>query len=241
MILIGSTRLKELCPDFPREPKDIDYIVEDRTFYKSSKDIEYLDNPGFDLSKPLDLNDLYTLKLSHMFWDINWEKHLFDIRWLQDHTDAKVDKDLFYKLYQFWTDYHGENKRSELALSADEFFNNAVDTEHDHDWVHTLIKNPPTFTKILIGEVEVSEEKFNQLSHTDKLSLAREEVYVMAWERMQHMHYRQAYGKMLKKFIMNHAPLWEAIFILDNYNELAKPEYNFIEHINNQIEIHKQC
>lgn len=37
MLLIGSRRIKELFPDFPRDPKDWDYAVKDKTG-KSVKD-----------------------------------------------------------------------------------------------------------------------------------------------------------------------------------------------------------
>lgn len=43
--IIGSTSIRYYYPDFPREPKDIDYLVKDKSKYKNSKDIEYMENP----------------------------------------------------------------------------------------------------------------------------------------------------------------------------------------------------
>lgn len=230
MILIGSSAIKYYYPDFPREPKDKDYAVNDKSL-KSTKEVEYLYNPVLlefldtkDLICPL--NVLYTLKMSHMFWDINWEKHLYDIQWLKE-KGCIVIPELFYELYEFWNEYHSKNKRSDLKMTSSEFFNNALKCEFDHDWLHTLINPNPTFNKVLIGEVEVCEEKFNQLTFKEKCDLVQEEVYVMAWERMPKMDYRFSYEKMMKKFIISHAPLWEAIFILDNYKYLYKPKINF--------------
>lgn len=102
-------------------------------------------NPVFE-NYPYDIitaNDLYTLKISHIFWNIKWEKNMFD--------------------------------------------------------------------------------KYHNLSYEDKLNLVREEVYVMAYERLNNRDYRTAYAWMLKKFIMNHAPMFEALFIIENYRTLHIP------------------
>lgn len=243
MILIGSTALKYWYPDFPREPKDKDYAVTSLDNLKSTKETEYLLNPVFcdyvynrnmydHTSCMAAVDELYTLKLSHMFWDVNWNKHLYDIQWLNE-RGCKIIIPLFYELYDYWNKFHSKNKRSDLKMSANSFFNNALKSEYDHDWLHTLINPIPTFNKVLIGEVEVSEDKFNDLTFEEKCDLVQEEIYVMAWERMPNKDYRQAYEIMLKKFIISHAPLWEALFILTNYKHLYKPLINYKQILEN--------
>ena len=137
----------------------------------------------------------------------------------------------------YWNKVHGKNKRSDLQMTSEQFFNNVVNCKYNHDWLHTLINLIPTFNKVLKDgeEVAVSEDKFNLLTAKEKKALVIEEVIIMAFERFNHLHYRQAYSKMLVKFIQNHAPLWEAIWILQNYRSLYKPEYDFIKHLNNVI------
>jgi hypothetical protein len=159
---------------------------------------------------------------------------MFDVQFLNK-KGCKLNMDLFNDLYKFWNTIHGKDKRSNLDMTANEFFDNAVKCSYSHDWLHTLIQNPPTYTKILKGEVDVDEEKFNNLSFEDKCNLVREEVYIMAFERFKNLDYRIAYSKMLKKFIMNHAPIWEAIFIIENYVELHKSKINFLKHLENEI------
>lgn len=238
-IIIGSTAINHHWPQFPRKPKDIDYAVPEKT-PGSTRETEYLENPilfkYFADEEYLPKDALYTLKLSHIFWDINWSKHMFDIQWMQD-MGCHVIEDLFYELYEFWQDYHSKNTRSDLKMTSKEFFDNAVDTGFEHDWLHTLISDPPTYTKVLKDgkEVEVSEEKFNKLTHREKLDLVFEEVYIMAWERMYKWHYRKAYSTMLKKFIISHAPMWEALFILENYAYLYKPEFDYFKVIEDGI------
>ncbi len=120
-------------------------------------------------------------------------------------------------------------------MSKLDFFNNALKLEYEHDEVHTLLKPIPTYTHILIGEVEVSEEKFNLLTFEQKCDLAIEEIMVMAWERWPKEFYKVAYWRMAKKFLISHAPMWEAIFMIKNWKTLRDPKFNFIEKINSQL------
>ncbi len=241
IILIGSQAIKNHFPDFSRKPKDLDYIItnspEPNT--KSTREIEYLHNPVFDgyPHKMLLPNDLYTLKISHLFWDINWDKHMFDVQFLKS-KGCELDMVLFYKLYTNWNVEHGKNVRSDLNMSATDFFDNAVSCEYDHDDIHLLINPNPIYKKIHKDgeEVDVDSDKFELLSFEDKCDLVREEVYVMAWERFKHMPYKHAYSRMLKKFIMNHAPMWEALFIIENYIILHKPIINYYKKIEDGLQ-----
>ena len=84
-VIIGSSAIKKTYPDFPREPSDLDIVVNSKEGLKNSKGIEYHLNPvlmKYALDEYASPDMILTLKLSHMFWDINWEKHLFDIQWL---------------------------------------------------------------------------------------------------------------------------------------------------------------
>lgn len=246
MILIGSQAIKYWYPDFPREPKDMDFIVsENEKLPPKGKNVEYLKNPIFSNkwkykdTKPLYSDDLTTLKASHLCWNINWDKHMFDLQFLLKKGN-EIDEELFWDLYEYWNQYHGKNKRSDLKMSKEDFFNNAINYDTmEHDEMHKIINPVPVYTKILKDgcEVELDEEKYNLLSHEEKIDLIREECYVMAYERYKHLDYRIAYNKMLKKFIISHAPKFTLLFILKNYIELQnRPKFNFIKQIENGIQ-----
>jgi hypothetical protein len=174
----------------------------------------------------LDPNELLTLKCSHsIVHDFQLSKHLWDIDFLVRHG-ATINYEMFTKLYLYWKEFY-KNHRSNLKLSSKEFFNNAISCPYNHDYLHTLINPNPIYKKILIGEVEPSEEKFNLLTHQEKLDLVREEIYVMGYERMGNRNYRETYNWMLNKFIINHAPFYEALFIVLNHRELCKPLINY--------------
>lgn len=244
MVLIGSRAIKYWYPDFPREPKDTDYIIGENETREKTKGYEFLINPILYKKYPKHLTHvcspkhLTTLKASHLMWNLNWDKHMFDLQFLLKKGN-KIDEELFWKLYDYWNEYHGKNKRSDLKMTKDEFFNNAVNYDTlEHDQTHTILNPVPIYTKILKDgcDVELDEEKYKTLSHEDKMDLVREEVMVMAEERFKHLNFRVAYSKMLTKFIISHAPKFTLIDILTNYIELHRAPYNFIEKINK----HKQ-
>ena len=250
---IGSQAILYHFPDFPREPKDVDIIKESKfnDYFPLNVKREYLENPILlKYCKDEDFlnkDALYTLKISHCFWDLengSWDKHMWDIQWLKEKGCIFIPK-LFYQLYNYWETMHGKNKRSNLNMSAEKFFDNVVNYPVEHDYLHELLVkhvyfegNEPTYKKILKNgaDVDVSEEKFNQLTEKEKFNLVIEEIMVMAMERYGNMYYKKAFNKMLKKFIISHAPIWEAIWIVQNHkNLLQNIPFNFIEFLNTKI------
>jgi len=262
-MIIGSTAIKHWFPDFTREPKDLDYItseqfpIEESGYFNRNTTIkiEILNNPVLQhyvhdkysyIPKYCPVNELYTLKISHCFWDLpnkTWDKHMWDIQFLKSKGCVFIPE-LFNDLYKYWNTLHGVNKRSNLDMSADEFFDNFITFPVEHDTLHELLiqheyfvnQDKPTYTKILIGEVLVSEDKFNLLTEQEKFNLVFEEVAVMALERYSDLYYKAAYNKMLKKFIINHAPMFEAVWIIQNHKKLlTEIPFNFIKHLNEKI------
>jgi len=257
MILIGSKAILTHFPDFNRIPKDTDYIVKEVPKIKE-ENTEYLLNPVFN-NYPNGVmlpNDLYTLKISHLVHsDINFNKHLYDVQFLKN-KGCKIDLELFHRLYSYWDFVHGINKRSNLELSSSEFFNNRIDYPIPHDEIHEILlthpyfedQREPTYKKVLKhgAEVAISEEKFLSLTHKEKINLVVEENLAMSAERDFHKNWKVNYARMLKKFIISHCILLEAIFIIENYPELEKCPFNYKEFLNNKIKEYglqeiKQC
>lgn len=264
IVCTGSIAMKRLLPDLDlRDPKDMDFFTDDVEAAKkeifshdnqSGLKIEVLYCPIIcDLHPEGDnvynnaivtLNELITVKASHIFFHPEqYQKTMYDIQLLKN-NGAVIDVPLFYKLYDFWKEYLPSVRRSNLNMSAEDFFNNALKTEVDHDFLHELlIQHPvfegqtaPTYTKILKdgAEVEVDEDKFNLLFPMEKYCLVLEEVMAMAYERFQGMNYRQAFKLMLDKFVMSHAPIWEALYIINNYERFNKPPFDFLEFLKEQ-------
>jgi len=243
-IIIGSTAIKHWFPDFNREPKDLDYAYDgDKVI--STREIEYLPNPIIlkytRWDKYLEPDLLLTLKASHLILEINWAKHMFDCQFLLK-KGCVIETEVFNELVEYWKTSHPKVKRSKLEMSKDDFFTNAINYDvNSHDDLHLLINPTPMYKKLLKEgcEVELDEEKFHILSKNEKLDVIREEVYVMGYERYAKLNYRLAYKRMLDKFTRTHAPTYMIPFIVENYIELLKPQFNFIDVIENGLKINK--
>jgi hypothetical protein len=242
MLVIGSTAIKHNYPDFPRTPSDLDYIVEDSSAHQKQKDIEFLENPilfkmqseGF-----IDMDTLLSLKISHMFWDLNWDKHMFDIQFLlkKGHT---FDLGLVNLFRDYWEETKPKIRRSKLVMTKEDFFNNAVNEDtNEHDYLHTIINPIPMYTRLLKEgcEVELDESKWVALSFEDKCAVVFEETAVMAWERYKDIDYRAAYKRQLKDNIIKHFPPYIAIFAIENYIKVERPIFNFKTKIDNELQL----
>jgi len=239
-LIIGSTAIKHYYPDFPREPKDIDIAVLEKQKRKGKT--EYLENPiifKYQNSGVLKPDLILSLKISHLFWDINWDKHLYDVQFLLN-KGCKYDLDLIYELRSFWDSFLPKIRRSVLEVNKEDFFtNNVNESVEQHDYLHTLLEKVPAYTKLLKDgcEVELDENKWYNLSFEEKVDVVFEETAVMAFERYKTIDYRIAYKRQLKDNIIKHFPFYIAIFAIENYRNLEKPKYNFKIKIENELQI----
>ena len=273
-VLIGARVLHIHYFHFKRKSKDIDYAIRSRDVdkFKSTPSVEYLVNDALfeyyekfcdKIPRFISLNELYTLKISHLFWDLpnnSWDKHIWDVNFMQENTgflqrslildheniNLKFIPELFELLYNYWNIIHGPNKRSNLEMTSEEFFDNAITYPIPHDDLHELlVKHPyfegngPTYKKILKdgAEVDVCMEKFKNLSEKDKFNLVIEEVFCMSVERYpKEMNYRKQFGRMLKKFILHHCKIEEGIWIIMNHKKLiTNIPFDYVKFLNNQI------
>ena len=230
-IIIGSSALRFHFPDFPRDPKDLDFAT-DVDKKSNISDIEYLYNPvlfKYEKNFVCGLDNLLTLKISHLFWETNWDKHLWDTLYLLD-KGCKIKYDLLDELIAFWEDYLPKIRRSNLVMTKEDFFTNSVNEDTDeHDYLHTLLNPVPMYTKLLKdgSEVELDENKWNNLSYSDKNLVIWEETAVMAYERYPNLCYKKAFLRQLKANIMKHFPRYIAIHAIKNFKEIHITKINY--------------
>lgn len=103
MYLFGSALIKKYFPDF-REPNDLDYLSNKSVPVSSTRHVEYYSIP-FAPDRELTPNEIYTLKVSHVIYDIYWRKHMSDIRFLQL-KGCRIDKVFLADLRAFWLTVH---------------------------------------------------------------------------------------------------------------------------------------
>jgi len=241
MILFGSQAAKNYFPDF-RETHDLDWLVkEDNKQAELIDEIrnEYYHIPPFDylLDQPkgiLSPEQLYTLKVSHSFWDIKWEKTMFDINFFQE-KNLKLDENLFNELYSFWEIKHKE-KRVNLNQSNEKFFNSYVKRKYIHDDIHKEMSyyDEPMFNKLKKDKSKawINKEMFFNLSKEDQIKTCREEIYVTALERCLipsdfKIHTLSGYSKACKLLITSMTKGWFPKFIVENWKELRKPDIDY--------------
>jgi hypothetical protein len=248
-ILVGSTALKHHMPDI-REPKDLDYLLvnptpEELELLNEGQGVDVFTHP--DLSKwnwsgeVPSLDELYTLKVSHSFWELkngSWDKHMFDVVKMSE-AGAKFIPELHAILYPIWVEKHGV-KKANLELAPDEFFNPHVQRKYDHDSVHASVayreSGIPLFNEILRDghQVAVDRAKFEAMPLETKFQLVREEVYATALERRlipsnYTLNPRVGYAYALRRTITSYTKGWFPLFIVLNFGELRKPDVNFVQ------------
>lgn len=243
-VLVGSAALSQHI-DLGREPKDFDYFTnQEMPKEVDGKRVECFFHPElmrwFSGKRTIaTLNELYTIKVSHVFWELkngSWDKHMYDIRIMQRHG-AELIPELFDLLYPIWENLHGK-KKVNLDQEPEDFFNKRVRRKYEHDSLHASVAyyDEPLFNRILRDghKVAVDKEKFFALDHIDKLRLVREEVFVLALER--HLipkdfkdNVVRAYMVSLRKLITQYSTGWFPLWIVQHYDELRKPEVNYVQ------------
>lgn len=248
-ILIGSTALEQYI-DIKRQPKDRDYFV-DKFWIDAYTDKQKVNTDRVELfthpsivewfgndDRVATLNELYTIKLSHIFWDLNnnsWEKHCYDLMAMRK-AGAEWDMGLFTILYKIWEERYGK-KKANLNAMPEDFFNKNVERIYDHDSIHASIayEDTPMYLRILRDNhpVAVDLMKWDALTLEEKFNTVREEVYATALERqIIPSNYtaspRAAYQWALKKTITSFSKGWFPLFIVTHLEELWKPDVDYV-------------
>lgn len=243
MLIYGSRAIKYHFNDFYREPKDYDYICKNPP--KSTKETEYhwvdsfqwiLDNNKD--TKFVDPDIIYTIKMSHISWDINFDKHLKDILFLRD-KGCKLIKPLYKALYKEWEVLH-RNKHISLDKANSEFFTEYVTRQFNHDDLHEIFAfyDEPLHNRIRPdgNKALTSEKLFNSLSYDDRLKCALEEVYVIATERFlltkSTFSIKIAKMKALRQLILTMTKGYFNVFLVENFDKII---YYDMSHFKNGL------
>ena len=238
-IVVGSVALKNHGINGRGSySSDIDLVTIGTPQYtNSSPKVDYLDNPelynillprcrpieGTVLLLP-DINALYLLKLSHMNQNINWVKHLKDIKDLQPylHPITEEDKILFNKLYDFWVRFY-PLKPIKLNKEPEKFFNMVTPEQHELHHEHFKLGNKPVYTKFLKEnhEVMIDMDKFLSLVQEEQINSVWEESMVIAYERkFPLLRGLQKVLCDLSKGEWNKFMIWNLVQIMDKYPDI---------------------
>jgi hypothetical protein len=245
--LIGSRALRMHFPD-AREPGDWDY--------QSDLPFRAAEFGGYDLFVDKRLggwnwgsiatpDELYTLKISHSFWEINgprsWDKHAADIVFLS-RKGCQFIRPLYDIVLPIWKERYKRNPTN-LNQNAGAFFADAVERKYDHDSLHESIAygDRPLYESILRegSEVAVDNSKFWAMDHATQILTVREEIMATALERILIPNNykgspRAAYHWALRRTATSLFKGEWALFLMLNLDELMVPDCDYRgRHLNN--------
>lgn len=247
LTLIGSTAARHWFDDF-RKPNDLDYHSASPVVYQGLEraDIFVDERLGQwkwgSIATP---EELYTLKISHSFWEVNgpknWDKHASDIIFFQ-RKGVEFNRELYDIVLPIWKELHKRNPTN-LNQNKDNFFKDAVKRKYDHDSVHASIAygDYPLYEDILKegSDVAVDNSKFWAMDEETRFKTIREEIYATALERILIPNdYRGSPGSAYHWAIRRTATSlfkgeW-ALYLMLNYDRLARPDCNYLQrHLDN--------
>lgn len=177
-----------------------------------------------------DLVSLSLLKRSHLWRDINWNRHM----WMYQTHLAKHEK------YWTYSDSIFLDNRIRLTMEKypqgnpklnqtnEGFFDDAVDKKFDHDWLHELVAftGQPMYTKLKDDNKKFlawcERDLWEKLSYMEKLTCVAEEAHVISCERFMipndwRFSPLRAYKMSLKKVCTTLCSGWFRDFAIDNY------------------------
>jgi hypothetical protein len=247
-LLIGSRALAQWV-DLNRPIDDWDWIVPSHIVVDSTSEVEYHQNRVFDRMleayngrEVMSLNHLFTLKLSHAFWPVRWEKTVYDLK-VMLLAGAQVDSYWYQQLYDYWCQFYRNKDHINLRQDNSQFFNARVERQYDHDRLHQLVAygDKPMYEKIKpnLDSAWCSEKMFNSLEFEEKLQLAREEAYVLALERyiipQLQKSIKGAYRLAMRDLVTRLSKGWFPYFIMTNWHLLDLPDCDYYAKFKNGI------
>lgn len=242
--LVGSRAIASHFPDFrDASNSDWDYHSPDavRIPYEGLERWDCFTDPRlaeWPWGPIATANEMYTLKISHGYWDINgsWDKHARDIAFMQRHG-CEFIPELHDILKPIWAERYRKNPIS-LDKTADEFFTDHVQKIYVHDTVHESVAyhDRPWFESFLKegSQVLTDNEKFWALPLGSRLEAIREELYVIALERKLILDgytgspmgaYQWALRRTATSLFKNR---W-ALELLLHLDELARPDVDYVK------------
>lgn len=249
MIIIGSTAMQyHGCAT--RKPKDIDVMIDEESENISGFDCIRVPKHILEMiphsNRFATPDAIYTIKCSHLGWDIKWQKHKNDVIVMKRLQNLKLIPELYETLVKYWKEINGNKPFLSMNKNKGEFFNDHVTYVYDHDYLHELVAYPnaPVYTHCLKdnADVAIDKDKFFALPFEQQLRMFKEEISVIAAERwlippkvIGKYHWRQAYSFALQKTVTALTKNWATDFLIKNLEYFVKPEYAYFEHLFNTL------
>lgn len=224
----------------------VEFTVIPAGLYKLLVRRGYYDRRGGEYYLTLDA--YYTIKCSHLQWDIKWDKtkrHILEMGSL----GAKLIPYLYSVLVKHWEQVHGAKDYLNLNKTKEEFFlteqpfalhkDKYIGYKYDHDWLHEMVAFPdkPVYTLCLKENEDVMMDvsKFGLLPYNKQIRMFQEEIAVIAFERFIAtgviLSINKAWSMSLKKTITTLTKGWASTFIIRHLHEFVKPDFKLFTNL----------
>jgi len=229
-LIYGSQAMKHWFKD-SREPRDLD-IIENQN-RESSRRVQYYWTPAFKYLTEnnkdkayVDADLLYTIKVSHAAWDVNWEKTMKDIEFMKS-KGCSLNMDFYNLLYKDWELIHGK-KKVKMNVQNEDFFKGNIKRRYDHEWLHEqfMFDERPMNERIRedLDSPLCSENLWNSLEYPEQIRTALEEIFVLTAERYifvdNPIPTKIARIKTLKQMITSSTSGWFNRFLIIHFDSL---------------------
>lgn len=247
LLITGSTAMNRYVPE--RKPADLDAFTNQSVVVRGDQSADLIWHDSFlswwddDTDRFATVDELYTIKASHAYWDPRhwpggrWEKHMTDLVKLKQ-AGGKMIPELHTLLYRVWEESFGK-KTIDLNMDKAAFFDDAVPREFDHDSVHYSVAygEHPIWESVLKQGEEIAMDmaKIKALPFDLQVKLYREEIYATALERWvipqkYKISPRLAYSWAVKKTITSLTRGWSARFLVENFETFRDPDMDYVAH-----------
>lgn len=251
-VLIGSRALAYWFPEYKVNPQsDWDVITDEplevmQELLKSDNveihDPNFLDSfwfkqiyyskidhkLGIAVASPQALS---IIKRSHLWRDLRFGKHIADYnKYLRKYAEnydtldkevLRIRTELSYKAFP--------QPHPKLNQKVEDFFDDAVEKKYSHDWLHELVAyyDKPLYTRLQDDPSSAwcKKEKWDELTHEDKIKCIAEEAHVIAIERFMvpsnwTAYPKLAYFKAVEKVCTTLCSGWFRDYAIDYFEEV---------------------
>ena len=188
---------------------------------------------------------LYLTKRSHVVFPIHWRKNFLDHEFMKNKgvTISPEMMPLFERRVQETKDRLGF-KDPDFDVDNEEFFRRSerhVGRIFSHDQLHEWVKFGDELAYLAAKEdltkAALSPEKFWNLTHEQRILIFREEMIVLALERIvipamvkkEKFDPKSATYTIAAQLVYQFTPYWQRHFALDNFMEITKYDVNYVK------------
>ena len=136
MIIVGRTALKFWTgKDTLDSDVDVWLTLKEGQPLPKGKGLDYVDMPKHIMDEftsnsrglgHATLKDLLAIKLSHLGYDVFWQKHKQDVLYLSKLTRGQYNANLYSALVKHWEETKGDKKHLSLHKTKKDFFDDML-------------------------------------------------------------------------------------------------------------------